>query len=248
MNITLVGFMGTGKTAVGKRLAKRLDWAFIDVDAQVEKSAGIPISQIFSEHGEPVFRRLEGRWVKRLVRGDRQVLSTGGGVFINEELRGLLRASGPVICLTAKPEVIYSRVKHRIQARPLLRCDDPLARIRSLLRERAGAYAKADVIIDGSDLTTEAIVEKIWALLEPTLCKGWRYLQEHGPQLAAKYGGQYVVVRDGRIVACGKTQLEAYQKASLHKVEAAAGAPGVRSSCETGIYYIPPSGKPASAA
>jgi ABC-type hemin transport system ATPase subunit len=71
--------------------------------------------------------------------------------------------------------------------------------------------------------------------------------QEHGQQLATKYGGQYVVVHDGRIVACGKTQLEAYQKAGLPKAEGAAHAPGVRSSCETGIYYIPPSGKPAAA-
>ncbi len=247
MNITLVGFMGTGKSSTGKRLAKRLNWSFVDIDAEIERSAGKPINQIFSEHGEPVFRRLEQRWVKHAVRGNHQVLSTGGGVFVNEELRGMLRASGPVICLTARPQAIYDRVKHKVAGRPLLRCDDPMARIRTLLKERSQAYAKADMTVDTSDLSADQVVERIWTLLSPMLCKGWQYLLEHGEQLSAKYGGQYVVVRDGRIVASGKTQLEAYQNAPSAKpglVTQPISAP----EGETGIYYIPPAGRQSAAA
>ncbi len=237
MNITLVGFMGTGKSSVGRRLAKRMGvgWTFVDVDAEIERSAHMPISQIFTERGEPVFRRLERRWVKRMARATHQVISTGGGVFVDEELRGLLRASGAVICLTARPQVILDRVKHKLQMRPLLRSDDPLARIRTLLKEREAAYAKADLTIDTSDVTIDEVVERIWALLNPLLCKGWQYLQQHGDELAGKYGGQYVVVREGRVIACGKTHLEAYQKAGT-------------TEGETGIYYIPPASRSTASA
>ena len=79
MNITLIGFMGTGKTTIGKRLAKRLGWRFVDIDQQIETSAKKPVPRIFAEHGEPVFRRLEERIIRRSVREDHQVIATGGG-------------------------------------------------------------------------------------------------------------------------------------------------------------------------
>ena len=95
MNITLIGFMGTGKTTVGKRLAKRLGWEFVDLDALIEARTGRAIADIFTQHGEPVFRRLEQRWIRRVARGDQQVIATGGGAFLDPENRRLLKSGGP---------------------------------------------------------------------------------------------------------------------------------------------------------
>ncbi|MBI4340906.1 MAG: AAA family ATPase [Candidatus Omnitrophica bacterium] len=229
MNITLIGFMGTGKTTVGKRLAKRLGWRFVDVDEQIETSAKKPVPRIFAEHGEPVFRRLEERIVRRLVRGDQQVIATGGGAFVDPKNRSRLRASGPVVCLTARPKIILQRLGRRIAARPLLQGGDPLERIKTLLARRAKAYAKADAVIDTSDLSAEQVVERLWGDLSPGLCKSWQYLLERSADLAKRYGGKYVVVAENRVVACGDSQLEAFQNASQRLDE----------KREAGIYYIP---------
>ena len=156
MNITLIGFMGTGKTAVGKRLARRLGWTFVDVDSLIVASAKESVAKIFAEHGEAVFRRLEARMIRRAARGRKQVIATGGGAFVNPENRQLLRAVGPVVCLTASPTVILRRVKPTLRSRPLLaNARAPLARIQQLMRQRAAAYAKADLTIDGSRLSVE---------------------------------------------------------------------------------------------
>ena len=140
MNIILTGFMGTGKTAVGKRLAKRLGWRFVDVDELIEQSAKMPIARVFSERGEEVFRRLERRCIAHVIHGDHQVIATGGGAMMDPQNRGRLRASGLVVCLTAKPQTILARVGRRIGIRPLLAgAANPLARIRTLLSQRAPA-------------------------------------------------------------------------------------------------------------
>lgn len=230
MNITLIGFMGTGKTAVGKRLAKRLGWEFVDVDALIEAKAKKSVPQIFSEHGERVFRRLEQRAIRQAMRGHEHVIATGGGAFMNPENQRLVRAVGPVICLTAQAKIILQRAQRTPASRPLLAGSvNPLARIQQLMTQRASAYAKADATIDTSHLTAEETVEQIWQLIGPWISKSWQYLVKHCPQLSQRYGGRYVVVIDDRIVATGATQSEAYQR--LRKP-----AP---SSCEVGIYYIP---------
>ena len=230
MNVILTGFMGTGKTAVGKRLAKRLGWRFIDVDSLIETAAKMPIARIFSDRGETVFRRLEQRAINRIIHQDQQVIATGGGAFINPQNRSRLRASGPVICLTARPRTILTRVGHTIDARPLLHGhSDPLLRIRTLLHRRAGAYAHADVTIDTSQLAIDEVVERIWEKLSPCMCKSWQYLLQHSGELAHRYGGKYIVVVDDRIVASGQTQLEAYQNASSRLTQ----------KPDAGIYYIP---------
>lgn len=229
MNITLIGFMGTGKTTTGKRLAKRLGFQFVDVDELIEASAKKPIPQIFTEHGEPVFRRLEERIIRKVVRSDHQVLATGGGAFIDPKNRSRLKATGPVVCLTARPKTILSRVGKRIEARPLLKGNDPLRRIKVLLARRARAYAQADIIIDTSDLSIEQVVERLWRDLSPGLCKSWEYLLQRSGDLAKRYGGKYVVVVNDRVVACGESQLEAFQNASERLTD----------KQEAGIYYIP---------
>ena len=230
MNIILTGFMGTGKTCVGKKLAKRLGWQFVDIDQLIEEGARKPIATIFVERGEPVFRRLERRFINRVIHGHHQVIATGGGAFIDPQNRAKLRVSGPVICLTAKPESILSRVGRRLEARPLLaRATNPLLRIRALLAQRTSAYAQADLTIDTSDLSVEAVVEQLWRQLGPYLCRSWQYLQDHAHELSQRYGGTYIVVVGDRIVASGQTQLEAFRNAPQRLTE----------KRETGIYYIP---------
>ena len=230
MNITLTGFMGTGKTAVGKRLAKRLGWKFVDIDHLIETGAHMPIAKIFDERGERVFRRLERRHISRIVHGYHQVVATGGGAFVDPQSRAQLRASGPVICLTARPHSILARVGRKIETRPLLtKATSPLARIRALLTQRASAYAQADLTIDTSDLSVEEVVERLWRKLGPYLCRSWQYLQDHAQELAQHYGGKYIVVVDNRIMASGQTQLEAYRNASERLTQ----------KRDAGIYYIP---------
>ena len=230
MNITLTGFMGTGKTSVGKRLAKQLGWQFVDVDQVIESTAEMTIPEIFANKGELVFRRLERRIISRLVNNRHQVIATGGGAFIDPVSRAQLRLSGPVICLSATPQIIFARVGKKLMARPLLSgSSNPLGRIRELLQERASAYAKADMTIDTNDLSVDEIIQRICQHLGPYVCKSWHYLQHHLPQLTPRYGGQYVVVVGDRVIASGKTQLAAYQKASSR----------LSSRCEPGVYYIP---------
>ena len=230
MNIILTGFMGTGKTSVGKRLAKRLGWRFVDLDQLIAASAKMPITRIFAERGEAVFRRLERRCISRVIHGQQQVIATGGGAFVDSQNRTRLRVSGPVICLTARPRTILTRVGRRLSTRPLLAgAADPLTRIRRLLSQRAGAYAQADITIDTSDLSVDEVTERVWEQLSPCLCKSWQYLLDHVGGLSQRYGGKYVVVVENHIIASGSTQLEAYQNASRHLSE----------KRDAGIYYIP---------
>ena len=227
MNVILTGFMGTGKTAVGKRLAKRLGWRFVDVDELIEAHAKMPVARIFAERGELVFRRLERRYVSRVARGEEQVIATGGGAFVDPQNRARLRAGGVTVCLTAKPCVILERIGKRLALRPLLQGGDPLERIQALLAQRARAYAAADLTIDTTHRSVEEVVEQLWAQLRPSPCKSWQYLLDHTGKLAHRYGGKYVVVVDNHIVSSGETHLAAYQQARL------------KDTGEAGIYYIP---------
>ena len=228
MNIILTGFMGTGKTAVGRRLARRLGWRFVDVDRFIEERTGMPIARLFAQRGEPVFRRLERRCISRLIRGTHQIIATGGGAFLDPANRSRLKASGAVICLTARPRAILERVGRRLASRPLLAgAGDPLARIRTLLAQRAGAYRQADLAIDTTSRSVDEIVDDIYAHVSPTLCRSWQYVLDHVDRLAQRYGGKYVVVANNRLAGSGETQLKAFRSARLLKSE------------EAGIYYIP---------
>lgn len=236
MNIVLTGFMGTGKTSVGKRLARRLGWQFVDIDSRIVASAKESVANIFAEHGEAVFRRLEERAIAKAIRGDKQIIATGGGAFVDPENRRLLRATGPAICLTAQPKAILQRVGSNLASRPMLSgAASPLARIQQLMAQREPAYAKADLTIDTSHLSVEEVVERVWEEIGPWMSKSWEYLCRHSPKLSQRYGGKYIVVLDDRIVAVGATQLEAYQKLTKP----------VPPRCEVGIYYIPSSQEPA---
>jgi len=159
-NIILTGFMGVGKTSVGTRLAKDLGYAFVDTDTLIEADQKITIAEIFSTFGEPRFRDVETRIILQVLEDEGQVISTGGGAVIRDENRAAFKKAGLVVCLTARPEVIFERIKHETH-RPLLQTPDPLSRIRELLASREKFYHQADLIIDTSDKSVDDAVREI---------------------------------------------------------------------------------------
>jgi shikimate kinase len=159
-NIVLVGFMGTGKTSVGVRLAEMLKMQFVDTDDLIEKDSGMSISDMFSQKGEDFFRDRESSIIEKVSQLDGQVIATGGGAVNREENVNNLKANGIIFCLYASPEVILQRTSS-YSHRPLLQVDDPIKRINEMLKEREPFYAKADYRIDTSDLTLEQIVDRI---------------------------------------------------------------------------------------
>ena len=157
MNIVLIGFMGTGKSAVGRNLARRLDARHLDTDAEIEREAGKPIPQIFAEEGEAAFRARETAILSALTPPELGeggvILSTGGGTPLRAENAALLKQIGTVVWLRVTPEVILARVEKDLHERPLLagHTDNPLARIETLLAEREPRYAAlADYQLDTS--------------------------------------------------------------------------------------------------
>ena len=159
-NIILTGFMGVGKTSVGTRLARDLGYRFVDTDELIEEDQKITITDIFSSFGEPYFRDVETRIIRQVLEGEDQVVSTGGGAVIREENRRAFRERGLTICLTARPEVVFERIRHEIH-RPLLQVPDPLARVRELLAGREQFYHQADFVIDTSDMTVDGVIGEI---------------------------------------------------------------------------------------
>jgi shikimate kinase len=166
LNIVLVGFMGTGKSAVGAHLAQALGWPFVDTDVVVEARAGCRIAEIFARAGEPGFREQESAVVAEAAAQDRVVIATGGGVLGRDENVNRLKANGRLVCLTARPEVILERT-HPWGDRPLLgTASDPRQAVERLLRDRAPHYALADLTIDTSDLTVEEVAARVLAGLK----------------------------------------------------------------------------------
>ena len=164
-NIILAGFMGTGKTAVGKALAKRLGMKFVDMDDAIEEREGMKISDIFEKKGEPYFRRAEKIVAKELSSQSGLVIAAGGGAVIDEENVRNFKSGGAILCLTATPDRIFERTKGHIH-RPLLNVSDPKEKIAELLAKRAEYYARADYRIDTTDLTVDGVVDKITEYLK----------------------------------------------------------------------------------
>lgn len=160
MNIVLVGFMGTGKTAVAKILAEKLNMKYVDLDQLIEEQEGKKVSDIFAKDGEPYFRKVEKEIAGRVSQLDDTVIATGGGVVLDDQNINNLKRKGILICLLAEPEIILERTKKYIH-RPLLNVTDPKASICALLNKRASCYAKADYSIDTSRLAIEEVIEKI---------------------------------------------------------------------------------------
>jgi len=166
--VILTGFMATGKTEVGRRLARRLGRPFVDIDGLVEAASGKKVADIFASEGEARFRQLERAAVAEACLVSEAVVATGGGTLLDAENRRRLAAAGPIVCLAASPEEILRRVGDP-QTRPLLAGGsaggDRVARIRQLLAERAPAYALATHAVDTSGLGVDEVVERVRALV-----------------------------------------------------------------------------------
>jgi len=161
-NVILVGYMGSGKTTVGKKLSYRLKRTFLDTDREIEREQKRSIPEIFAGQGENGFRRLETEYLKGLLSDNElHVISTGGGMVLREENRMLLQSLGTVVYLRAAPETIWERLQGDT-TRPLLQTADPETKIREMMRERAPFYeAAANVTISVDGLGFEEIVDRI---------------------------------------------------------------------------------------
>jgi shikimate kinase len=159
-NIVLIGFMGTGKTSLGKQVATRLNYEFLDTDQLIETQTGLSIPAIFEVHGEAYFRRLESEIAVRLSTVSRKVISTGGGFPLNPSNIDVMRRQGFVVLLQASPEVIYHRVKDQAE-RPLLMVPDPLQKIRGMLKERESFYRNADFVLNTDDAGVEDLSNRL---------------------------------------------------------------------------------------
>ena len=146
-NLALIGFMGTGKSGVGRVVADLIHFTFLDTDHVIEARAGKPISDIFSQDGEPAFRQWERRVVEELTRREKTVIATGGGLPTDPTNLASLKTHALVICLWASPDTIWERVRGQ-DHRPLLNEPDPPGRIRELLAAREAHYRQADVLVN----------------------------------------------------------------------------------------------------
>ena len=168
--ITLVGLMGVGKSSVGRRLANALDLPFKDADVEIEAAAGRSIPDIFAEMGEPAFREGERRVITRLLENPPHVLATGGGAFMNDETRALIKERSISVWLKADLEVLVRRVSRK-DSRPLLSGKDPLAVLSDLAQKRYPIYAQADLMVETGDTAHHVAVNQIISALSA-------YLQE----------------------------------------------------------------------
>jgi shikimate kinase len=159
-NIILTGFMGTGKSTVGRVLAQLLGYVFVDTDNLVAQRAGKPVSLIFAEDGERTFREWEASITEELVPHRGLVIATGGGLFTSERNAEMLEGTGPVFCLAAKPKEILKRIKASGEHRPLLDAENPQQRLEELLAERAPIYEKYEQI-DTSGKSPDRVAKAI---------------------------------------------------------------------------------------
>ncbi len=159
-SIVLVGLMGVGKTTVGRRLASVLNLPFVDADHEIEQAAGCTISEIFARFGEPAFRDGERRVIARLLEGQRHILATGGGAFMDPRTREAIRRRGISVWLKADVGLLMDRVGRKGN-RPLLHTADPRATMEKLMAERYPVYAEADLTVESREGPHDRVVKAI---------------------------------------------------------------------------------------
>ena len=164
-SIVLVGLMGSGKSAIGRRLAARIGMDFVDADSEIEDAAGLSVNDIFEVHGEQAFRDGERRVIARLLSAPPHVLATGGGAFIDPETRKRIKECAFSIWLRADFDVLLRRVSRR-DNRPLLKVENKEAVLRHLIEERYPIYEEADIIVQSQDGPHEETVRNVIAALE----------------------------------------------------------------------------------
>ncbi len=159
-NIALIGFMGTGKTSVGRLVAEQLRFEYLDTDDVIQTSTGRSIADIFTKDGEPAFRALEARVVQELATRAKIVISTGGGLPVHSKNLDNLKSHSLVVCLWSSPEKIWERVRHQSH-RPLLHDPNPQAKIRELLNERTPFYKQADVLLNTELRSVREVAQQV---------------------------------------------------------------------------------------
>ncbi len=167
-NVVLTGFMASGKTAIGRRLARRLGWDFLDTDSLIEEQQGMSVSEIFAAHGEAEFRRLERELVGSLAPERPTVIATGGGTFVHGANRRALGRLGVVVCLASSFETLVERAT-RSTKRPLAAGPEARDRLAALLDERMPSYRKADVLVETDHLTLDQATARVLSMIEPRL-------------------------------------------------------------------------------
>ena len=166
MNLALIGMPGCGKSTVGRILARHLDAAFVDGDAEIEARIGMPIRAFFETQGEPAFRDVEQEVVAEVVQRERVVIATGGGAVLRQANREALRGRCKVFYLRATPEELFRRLRHDTH-RPLLQVGDPLKRLRELYRERDVLYRQtAHYTVEAPRPSVPALLNMILMQLE----------------------------------------------------------------------------------
>lgn len=164
-NIVLTGFMGTGKSTLGRLLARRLSYEFIDTDCEIEKRADKTVAEIFRQQGESAFRQMERDLVRELAQKEGLVISTGGGLVMNPTNVEALIENSHIICLTASPDEILERMSGQPSTRPLLKEADPRKKIIQLLEQRSSVYAQFDQLAT-SGKSPEELVNIVLERLE----------------------------------------------------------------------------------
>jgi len=160
-NIYLVGLMGAGKTTIGKVLARRLSYSFIDSDHEIARRTGVSVPTIFEIEGEEGFRKREAQIIAEIAALDTQVVATGGGVVLRPENRQLLLSSGLVVYLNVPLHTLYERTRHD-KNRPLLQVQDPLQKLKELHIQRDPLYREvADIVVSGSRIALQSILPLI---------------------------------------------------------------------------------------
>jgi shikimate kinase len=159
-SIVFIGLMGAGKTAIGRKVAAMLDLSFVDSDHEIETASRMGIPDLFERYGEVEFRALEQRVIARILENGPQVLSTGGGAFMNEQTRAAIVGHGVSVWLKADIDVLMDRVSKK-QNRPLLKNPDPRAVMEKLMAERHPVYATADVTVLTRDERKEVIADEV---------------------------------------------------------------------------------------
>ena len=163
--LVLVGMMGAGKTAIGGAVARMLDVPFIDSDEELVRAADRSIAEIFERDGEAFFRARETEVISRLLDGEPAVLSTGGGAFLSDTNRALIKAKGVSVWLEADLSLLWSRARHKT-TRPLLRTDDPLATLTEIFEARTPIYKQAQLSVEARpEYSIEDMAEKVIATL-----------------------------------------------------------------------------------
>jgi len=159
-NLALIGFMGTGKSSVGRLASAQLGYPLVDTDETIERRAGRSITKIFAEDGEAAFRNIERELVAEMTGWRKKVISTGGGLAANGANIASLKQHALIVCLWATPEAIWERVRHQAH-RPLLQGPDPLGKIRELLEQRIPFYRQADVLVHTGTRSAREVAQHV---------------------------------------------------------------------------------------